>query len=627
LCTLCLCLRTATGAEDAKDRERREIEPFPDGPQSSAPQQPKVLQLEGPPELRTNTVSQKKERTYRMELRQEDMSLYMPGTPGEQQKNTPMFMPNEDMFMMARTFDISKLPAVHVVQFEPLVTRLNGMTFDDSIVHHIDLYLCTDELKGHAVISDGVPSMEGHVACDSMPWAYDRDGHKLTLPDHVGVAIGEGTPYTFLALEWHYLLARDGRKGLKNIQDHFTDHSGIALTITPDLRKHSAATFGLIDGDMSLLPGVREYEHVLTSDTTRLHWMLHADLNQFSALHPVAVHLHMHNHGRRVWVEHRRSGKKVGDMGHIHQYKGFGTDQSFFAVDTLDTAHTEENQQQAAKGHFSSSIDPSGLQVGDELAVHCVFDTRCRYGLHSADCEPAKDPIVYGLSHGQEMCGMLVMYYPHDRTQRFARGNIMGYMPKDLVTADLAATAMHRAPEMAALQMMGRPATFHHAGHHAGARDTESHTPKTQAIQDDSHSAEAAQAVQRAVVHEHKDTYRDSGCTDSSTWRLKGSDDKGCHWVAWESKPGSRCSKVDEQGVAAHHACRLACGRCEPGATAMRASHLKVDDDTDWDAVDAVLEEQDIANGFGPSSSVEGYLKEFSSMEGDLAEEEWMASD
>merc|ERR1712159_759225 len=166
-----------------------------------------------------------------MELRQEDMSLYMPGTPGEQQKNTPMFMPDKDMLMMARIFDISKLPALHVVQFEPLVTRLRGMTFDDSIVHHIDLFLCTNKIREYPVVTKDIPSMTYDSGCDAMPWAYDRAGWKLKLPDHVGFTLGKGTPYKRLAVEWHYLLARDGVKGLRNIHERFTDHSGLRLVM------------------------------------------------------------------------------------------------------------------------------------------------------------------------------------------------------------------------------------------------------------------------------------------------------------------------------------------------------------------------------------------------------------
>ena len=40
---------------------------------------------------------------------------------------------------------------------------------------------------------------------------------------------------------------------------------------------------------------------------------------------------------------------------------------------------------------------------GDSLRINCVFDTT-----------KAKRPIVYGTNHGEEMCGNLMMYYPHD---------------------------------------------------------------------------------------------------------------------------------------------------------------------------------------------------------------------
>lgn len=319
---------------------------------------------------KVNSVSQKEERTYTVSLRQKRMSLYMPGSKGEKAHTTPLFMPMEhnDMFMMACQYDLSDLPAAHIVEFQSVVTRLKGMTFDDSIVHHMDLYLSTDEVAAYPVETSGFPSMEGHVACDAMPWAYDRDAHGLVLPDHVGVAVGKGTPYTRMAIEWHYLLAQDGVKGLKHVQDHFTDHSGIDLTITPDLRPHSAATFGFIGGDMRLPAGHERYDYSIRTATDRLAHMLRHDITMYGEVHPVAVHLHMHNHGRQTWLEHHRGGQQLAEVGRIDQYKGFGVDQSFFVVDaSMDRAAQEHSAKEAADGHFTWRPTTEGIREGDQL--------------------------------------------------------------------------------------------------------------------------------------------------------------------------------------------------------------------------------------------------------------------
>ena len=43
---------------------------------------------------------------------------------------------------------------------------------------------------------------------------------------------------------------------------------------------------------------------------------------------------------------------------------------------------------------------------GPDARTNCIFDTRDR-----------SETTVYGTNHGEEMCGFLMMYYPHDHTQ------------------------------------------------------------------------------------------------------------------------------------------------------------------------------------------------------------------
>lgn len=399
-----------------------------------------ALQLKGRPKTRMNSATKKAERSYHIELLQEHMTLDME-QPGH---STPMYLnwPQrlngpKDMFMMTRQWDLSKMPRAQITEFAPLVTRLKGITFDDSIVHHMDIFLCTDGIKRYPVVTRDIPSMGGHTDCDAMPWAYDRDGKKLTLPDHVGFTIGKGTPYTRLAIEWHYLLARDGIKGLKNVQQQFEDHSGIRLTVTPDLRPHSAGTFGLMDGYMKLPAGKKNLKFSSTTAVGQLDKILHHDLDRFGQVHPVAVHLHMHDHGRKAWWGHYRAGKKVGEYGRIDSYKGFGVDQSFFTVPDRDL-HERGNIQQAKKGGFKWGRSGGSIQKGDQMSVNCVFDTTCKYATPIGDpkCERATRSIPYGLSHGQEMCGFLMVYYPHDPDVRYRKGMILGYHRGELIPKD-----------------------------------------------------------------------------------------------------------------------------------------------------------------------------------------------
>jgi len=265
--------------------------------------------------------------------------------------------------------------------------------------------------------------------------------------------IGAGSPYTRLALEWHYLMANDGRKGLKNIEDHFTDHSGIVLKLTPDLRRHSAATLGFIGGNMQLPPGHERFDYGIRTSAGKLETIIGHDLDKYGQVHPLAAHLHMHNHGRQAWIEQHRESCEGGicpaaagfpkEMARIDTYKGYGVDQSFFLVDAeSDPKAARAARVEAAAGHFQWSPSTEGIKAGDQLSMHCVFDTMCKYGIDHSDptCEKATEPIKYGLSHGQEMCGLLLMYYPHDPTVRFPQSNVMGYREGDLddVSADCA---------------------------------------------------------------------------------------------------------------------------------------------------------------------------------------------
>lgn len=391
------------------------------------------LELKTPLRSRQNKVSGKTERRFALKLMQENMSLYKTGD--KKHHSTSLYDPNmnKDMFCVMRQWDISKLPPVHIVEFKPSVTRVKGMTFDSSIVHHMDFFLCTDKAAEYPVQTTEFPAMSGNSACDSMPWAYDRDGHKLVLPDHVGAAMGKGTPYTRVVVEWHYLLAKNGVDGLHNIGKSFTDHSSIQLTVTPDLRKHSAGTLGVMQGNMRLQPGKRRLDNSYITAPGKLDLILGHDLKKFGSLKPVAVHLHMHNHGRAMNMLRVRGGEER-TIGEIGKYKGFGTDQSFFLLDKLAST-TSSAESEARAGHFRGD-GGTDIRAGDRVQVSCVFDTRCKYGtpINDPKCIKASHPIEYGLSHGKEMCGAILMYYPHDPAVRMKNGMVLGYGHGDLMT-------------------------------------------------------------------------------------------------------------------------------------------------------------------------------------------------
>ena len=77
--------------------------------------------------------------------------------------------------------------------------------------------------------------------------------------------------------------------------------------------------------------------------------------------------------------------------------------------------------------------DASPFRAGDSLTFTCVFDST-----------KAKHTIRYGVSHGDEMCAPILLYYPHQRGSA-------GYSVNNFVGFD---TAHSRAEDESAGQVM-----------------------------------------------------------------------------------------------------------------------------------------------------------------------------
>jgi hypothetical protein len=69
---------------------------------------------------------------------------------------------------------------------------------------------------------------------------------------------------------------------------------------------------------------------------------------------------------------------------------------------------------------------------GDTLTAHCTYDT-----LHPTLYSPAPPPgkryttpyVAYGIELGEEMCGFLMLFCPHDSSKRFEWGTLVGDDP------------------------------------------------------------------------------------------------------------------------------------------------------------------------------------------------------
>merc|ERR1740127_289464 len=97
----------------------------------------------------------------------------------------------------------------------------------------------------------------------------------------------------------------------------------------------------------------------------------------------------------------------------------------------------EEEQQQPAAAATTPHFFPSGagstaaaglLRRGDRLRMNCVMNTRDGTPF-SRPLPPGQAKMVTGMDKGMEMCGTLLMYYPHDPTVRYTNGAFITHLP------------------------------------------------------------------------------------------------------------------------------------------------------------------------------------------------------
>jgi len=313
--------------------------------------------------------------------------------------------PKMTFFVCHQHHDIGKLNAMQITKVEPQISRIPGLNFDNSVVHHMSLFLCTEDESKNGNIGrceEGpkpvMPHDSMHRPCYRMAYTYDRDAIAFEFPKDVGVRVGAGTPYTRIVQEWHYLLPKKGLQGKK-----FTDRSQFKVTLTNKLRKHNAAILAMMNMAMTIPPGEKSHHWKYECGAKQIKLMLKNDLEKYGKVTPFAVHLHSHNRGKKLWLEHHRNGKKIGEFGRFPKYTGYGPDESWM--------HLEKSYNSPKTNPLFKPGTPPGkpghqIQAGDALQVHCVFDTSDK-----------KTPTLYGTNHGEEMCGHILMYYPHDWTR------------------------------------------------------------------------------------------------------------------------------------------------------------------------------------------------------------------
>ena len=202
------------------------------------------------------------------------------------------------------------------------------------------------------------------------------------------------TPYTAVMLQVHYLLPR-GVTAADLRRAQYRDSSGVALRLAPPRRPVGLGTIAFINTTLRLRPAPGIQEVVARCDAACLDNVLGGDFAGPEAaagggLTLVAAHLHAHAFAKRMALVHFSSDGTRTEMLTLNPFCGYGNCQEF---------------------HRLPPTLPK-VRRGDTLQLTCAFEN------------PTGRTVVEGTSHGDEMCGPVLFYAPHD-PKRNAGANIV----------------------------------------------------------------------------------------------------------------------------------------------------------------------------------------------------------
>ena len=277
--------------------------------------------------------------------------------------------------------------AYHITRLRPFTSLYNGSI---SIVHHMDLFACDKRMRepdDRECITDSW--LGDHGPCYALLWAYDKGAlAPHDLPADAGFLVGAGTPFTTLLLQVHYQLPRPLRASeLREAGYH--DTSGVVLTLASSnakagLRPHNAWSFEFMAYNMAIPAGATGVEYLNSLPAEQLAALVGDDLEaaQNGSLQLRQVHAHAHHHATRVALYRVRDGRRDVLLT-VAPYCGYGECQ-----------------------HFYDLPDAPTIRRGDALEFVCTYDN------------PGREPLTYGLSAMQEMCGPIIVYTPHNPALR-----------------------------------------------------------------------------------------------------------------------------------------------------------------------------------------------------------------
>ncbi|XP_064622631.1 DBH-like monooxygenase protein 1 homolog [Lineus longissimus] len=284
----------------------------------------------------------------------------------------------------------------NVTLIEPLVESGN-----DGLLHHIVVYLCNQwetSIKSKAGERCYHNNMPPNVTvCDSVIFGYAVGMRELVFPENAGYPVGRPHDPKFMYLEVHY----DNQQMLEGLRDN----SGLRFRYTSKLRQYDAGVLEIGHTvwwpPMLIPPKAKEFKvNTYCSSQCTKKFIPEAGINF------IAVFLHTHLAGHRIWMKHVRNGTELPEIARDNHY--------------------DFNYQQFRLLSKEVTILP-----GDEIVTTCTYNTKHR-----------KHMTYGGLSTKEEMCFNFVMYYPRIEMSKclstvFQWSDVEHYIAKKAVKGEI----------------------------------------------------------------------------------------------------------------------------------------------------------------------------------------------
>jgi hypothetical protein len=384
--------------------------------------------------------------------------------------------------IVCRQFDLSELPPLHVVEFEPLLTdpwdavkptatgrraeSLDPGALPDppgpgkDIVHHMTIMLCTRP-KGRHPMGETFDCDANGVddVCSEILIIYDRGGRAFRLPENTGARIGtggewdetdddwegldelvegdavRGSPYRYAILEVHYLPALLPVGSIP--EGGFLDSSGLRLWVTPDFRPHDAKFIGLSDEDIALQPGSAHEEDRFVCPAETLGHQLRGPFLKHGRVSVFAFHLHAHALARELELTVLRANENQPGvweqlqqvLGKLQPFGGYNQDQSLFYPALRGGGDQQPHARYAPyvpsdmspMGIALEAVEPGGVGEAPQVVPVDLFpgDTLAAHCVYSTTTRT--QTVHYGLGLHDEMCAPVAWVYPLDGTTALPR--------------------------------------------------------------------------------------------------------------------------------------------------------------------------------------------------------------